>query len=54
MKRDFEKRFSDDQSQLEQILDHNTENGAQAPLLLTRLRYFRRILDALEGRGPEI
>jgi curved DNA-binding protein CbpA len=54
MKSDFEKRFSEDQAQLEQIFDHASESTDEAPLLLTRLRYYRRVLDALEGRGPEI
>lgn len=54
MKKDFEKRFADDLKSLEQIFDHGADNVEQAPLLLTRLRYFRRVLDALDGRAPEI
>jgi DnaJ-domain-containing protein 1 len=54
MKNDFANRFSQDQAQLEQIFDYASKQAEQAPLLLTRLRYYRRVLDALEGRGPEI
>ena len=54
MKNDFEQRFAADQNSLEQIFDQNAEGTEQAPLLLTRLRYYRRVLDALDGRRAEI
>ena len=54
IKDDFENRFSKDQAKLEQIFDHAGDDRSEAPLLLTRLRYYQRVLDALDGRGPEI
>ena len=54
MKSDFESRFSQDQAALEHIFDQPSERTQEAPLILTRLRYYRRVLDALAGRGPEI
>lgn len=54
MKSDFESRFSKGQAELEYILDRAGEHTQGAPLILTRLRYYRRVLDALTGRGPEI
>jgi len=53
LKADMESRFKADCTKLAQVLDQGTGSVEEVPGALTRLRYYRRVLDAIAGARTE-
>ena len=54
LKANFEARFDKDRMVLVEALDAGVGTAEDAAGALTRLRYFKRVLDALKGQNPEV